>query len=556
MQRLFSEHAVRSVRSLDGIWQITAHDGRETSLPAGVPGVWDRIPALASFRGTAEYARKVRLSRDGGVLLRFGGVSHTARVFWDGAKVGGHYNAFTGFEILLPKVNKGEHALVVEVDDSYSVRSTLHVPNDYMTYGGMNRPVELHEVGDGYIERMTFYAREAENGSFTAYVRVYVKALRALPAASLAVSLAGSETVCTVPGLAPGASASVEVCLPVSDVRRWDIRQGNLYELKACLRTGETEIDDLIDRVGFRTVRIEGEDILLNGKKVRVKGFNRHEDHGQFGCALPPEAMLDDLQRVLDMGGNSIRTCHYPNDPRFLDLCDELGILVWEENHARAIPKKIFHSKLFARQSAACNEEMITQHVNHPSIFVWGLLNECESDTQFGRGVYAAQIAQLRALDPTRPISFATCKHFADICLDLADIASFNIYPGWYTGDSTADFIARLFRWADENGARNKPILISEIGAGAIAGFHDPVRHVKWSEERQCDILRDQLLSVHQSPRCSGTYIWQFADGKVSDDWAVHRPKSMNNKGIMDQYRNPKMSYMTVREIYTKSNLK
>ena len=94
MQRIFPEHEIRPVMSLDGMWQLTAHDEKKTSVVAGVPGVWERIPALARFRGTADYARKVQVCRDGNVLLRFGGVSHTAQVFWDGQKVGEHYNAF------------------------------------------------------------------------------------------------------------------------------------------------------------------------------------------------------------------------------------------------------------------------------------------------------------------------------------------------------------------------------------------------------------------------------------------------------------------------------
>ncbi len=550
MQRIFPEHEIRPVVSLDGMWQLTAHDEKKTSVVAGVPGVWERIPALARFRGTADYARKVQVCRDGNVLLRFGGVSHTAQVFWDGQKVGEHYNAFTGFEILLTDVRSGEHDLCVQVDDSYCEASTLHVPNDYMTYGGINRPVEMQEIGGAFIERMAFHSTENEDGSFNACVRVWVKAVSAMEKACAAVSVAGACMNLELPRAEAGETVCAEGCMPVADVMKWDIRQGNLYMLRACLAVNGETVDDLVDRVGFRTVKLCGQDILLNGKKVRIKGLNRHEDHGQFGCSLPVEAMLDDLQLILDMGANSIRTCHYPNDPRFLDLCDELGILVWEENHARALPEPVFHSALFAKQCAVCNEEMIAQHVNHPSIYVWGLLNECESETEFGRGVYATQIAQLRSLDPTRPISFASCRFFKDICLDLVDIASFNIYPGWYTTEKTAEYAEKLFQWMDENGASGKPILITEIGAGAIAGFHDPMGMVKWSEERQSAIIREQLTALHHMPRVSGAYIWQFADVKVSEEWAVHRPKAVNNKGIVDMYRRPKMSYATVKEIY------
>ena len=551
MMRLFSEHRIRGTESLDGIWRLTVQDGTGRTWAAGVPGVWERIPELARFRGIVSYTRKVQVSRAGSLLLRFGGVSHTAAVYWDGKKIGEHYNAFTGFDILVEKAEAGEHELRVNVDDRYTEDSCLHVPNDYMTYGGINRPVELHSVRTGYIERMAFHAVEEEDGAFTAHVRVWVRALEHLAGACVRLEVAGAEGSFALPGARAGDSVSVEGVLRVDTVRKWDLHRGSLYALTAILEKNGEAVDDLIDRVGFRTVSVRGGAILLNGRQIRIKGFNRHEDHGQFGCALPVEAMIDDLQLALDMGANSIRTCHYPNDPRFLDLCDELGLLVWEENHARALPEPVFHSERFARQCAVCNEEMVRQHVNHPSIYVWGLLNECESETEFGRGVYARQIAQLRELDPTRPITFASCRFFTDICLDLVDICSFNIYPGWYNGEPTKELAERLFRWMDENGAGGKPILISEVGAGAVAGFHDPFGQAKWSEERQSVILEEQLSALHRLPRCSGTYIWQFADVRVSEEWAIRRPKSMNNKGILDMYRRPKMSYAAVKKIYS-----
>ena len=549
MQRIFTEHRIRKTASLDGIWELIPRDGSGRAFPAGVPGVWDRIPALTRFRGIADYRRNVRVSREGPVLLRFGGVSHTARVFWDEEPVGQHYNAYTGFEILLHDVSAGEHALRVEVDDRYTEQSALHVPNDYMTYGGITRPAEIHELPGAWVERMAFYAEEKGTDAFEAHVRVLVRMLTPLSGLSLEISLAGVTRRESVSGTA-GERVSVDFSFLVSGIRRWDLSRGNLYDLTAVLFQDGTALDDLTDRVGFRSVRLQGEEILLNGKKVKIRGFNRHEDHGLFGCALPAEAMLQDLQYLLDLGANSVRTCHYPNDPRFLDLCDELGILVWEENHARALPEQVFHSGLFAAQCEACNEEMITQHGNHPAIYVWGLLNECESETAFGRGVYEKQIAQLRALDPTRPVSFASCRAFTDICLDLVDICAFNIYPGWYTEEKPGEYAKKLFAWMDESGAAGKPILITEVGAGAVAGFHDPLGRAKWSEERQSDILEEQLTDLLASPRASGVYVWQFADVRVSEEWAMRRPKTVNNKGILTMDRAPKMSYATVRRIF------
>ena len=157
---------------------------------------------------------------------------------------------------------------------------------------------------------------------------------------------------------------------------------------------------------------------------------------------------------------------------------------------------------------------------------------------------------QLHALDPTRPVSFASCRLFNDVCLDLVDVVSFNIYPAWYINEPVSDFLNRLLDWIDKNGGEGKPILITEIGAGAIAGYHDAFRRAKWSEERQADILDEQLPAVLGNNRISGLYIWQFADVKVAEEWAMRRPGTKNNKGVVDEYRRPKLSYFTVQKRY------
>ena len=182
--------------------------------------------------------------------------------------------------------------------------------------------------------------------------------------------------------------------LPCPGVAPWSPESPQLYELETVLKDGSgKEEDDLIDRVGFREIRILGRDLLLNGRKLFVKGFCRHEDHPQFGCALPYAAIQYDLMTAKDLGANSIRTSHYPNDEIFLDLCDEQGILVWEENHARGLSEENMRNPNFERQCEDCIREMITAHYNHPSIYIWGILNECASNTEYGESCYAAQYA-------------------------------------------------------------------------------------------------------------------------------------------------------------------
>ncbi len=547
---MFAEHHIRSVISLDGVWDLTIPDSGDC-FPAIVPGVWESIPTLARYRGRAEYARSFCLDRPGSILLRFGGVSHTAVVLLDGKELGSHYDAFTGFCFAAADEPAGEHTITVQADNRFSEASTLHIPNDYYTYGGITRPVSVELIPDVYIDRMAFTPFPDSSGSWAAGIAVTVKALKAFGGGTVRAGVAGASAELACPPLDAGQSAKVEFRLSCPDAAAWNHMDPHLYMLTAELIVGSRAIDDLIDRVGFRTVRTEGENLLINDRKVYIKGFNRHEEYGGQGCAVSVNAMMEDLQLMMDMGANSVRTSHYPNDPRFLDLCDELGLLEWEETHSRAIPGEIMRQPLFLEQISGSAREMVSQHFNHPCIYTWGLLNECESETEFGRQIYSGLIALLHGMDSTRPVTFASCRAFSDICLDLVDIVSFNIYPLWYNDESPDEYAARLLRWMDENGAAGKPILFSEFGAGGIAGFHDPFGKAKWSEEYQAETLGKQLADFGKIRRISGTYIWQFADVRVTREWAMGRPKSENNKGVVDRYRRPKLAYFTVKKYYS-----
>ncbi len=548
MHRLFDEHRIRPSRSLDGVWQLSA-GGR--SFRCAVPGIWEAVPALARYRGKAVFTRAFTLEHDAHLLFRFGGVSHTAEVWLDDVYLGRHYDAFTGFRFAVPDVRAGQHTLRVEADNSFSEASALHIPNDYYTYGGITRPVSVEEIPDVWIDRMAFSPFREENGTWAARVTAHVKAAADAGAAVLRFSAAGACAELGVSPMKAGEEQCLSAVLHCPAAESWEPLNPRLYPLEGTLLVNGRAADDLIDRVGFRVIGTEGTEIRVNGRAVRLRGFNRHEDYGSQGCAVSVSCMMEDLQLMLDMGANSVRTSHYPNDPRFLDLCDELGILVWEETHSRAIPGEIMRTPQFARQIEQSAAEMVIQHGNHPCIFVWGLLNECESETEFGRGVYSRVIHLLRSLDDTRPVTYASCRHFTDICLDLADIVSFNIYPGWYLDESTASYAGRLLRWMDENGAAGKPVIFSEFGAGGIYGYHDPLYLSKWSEERQAQILEEQLTALCAMERVAGTYIWQFADVRVAEEWAMRRPKGQNNKGVVDLYRRPKLACRVVKDHFT-----
>jgi beta-glucuronidase len=153
---------------------------------------------------------------------------------------------------------------------------------------------------------------------------------------------------------------------------------------------------------------------------------------------------------------------------------------------------------------------------------------------------------RLRELDPSRPTTSATCNFPTDICLDLPDIVSVNVYPLWYRAAGVAEYMGEVLDFVRSSPGGGKPLIVSEIGAGAIPGFRD-TRRAKWSEERQADILSEQLGHVCELDEVTGVYIWQFADCRVTEGLFAHRPRTRNNKGVVDEYRRPKLAYETVR---------
>lgn len=551
MIRTFCTHEIRKVRELSGsLWEFSPCTGNLAGRKyrTAVPGCWESMPDFSSYRGVGVFSREIET--EGAFRLVFKGVSHTARVCLDGREIGSHYNAYTPFAVAVTDVMAGRHLLEVYADNTFGEASALHIPNDYMSYGGISRGVLLEELTDTYIEYIHAVPVMEKDG-WKALISVKVKNWSAAgKACRLYLDLAGIASEAMELTLEAGGEKTVDFQLSAAEAEAWEIKNPKLYTVRATLSDENGAFDDQIDRMGFRKIRTEGKDILLNGKKLRIRGFCRHEDHPMFGCALPYAAIQQDLETAMDLGANAIRTAHYPNDELFLDLCDEQGILVWEENHARGLTLEHMQNPNFERQAETCIEEMITAHINHPSVIIWGILNECASDTEYGYECYKKQYDLIKHMDFSRPRSSASCKFKTDICFGLPEIVSYNIYPEWYHETPASEYVKDIYDWVQrESEGSGKPFLVTEIGAGAIYGFRSHTL-CKWSEEYQAKALEDQITAVLEQEGCSGIFIWQLCDVRVSDEWFASRPRTMNNKGIVDEYRRRKLAYDVVKRIY------
>lgn len=565
MQRRFREHFLRRVHPLDGVWDFAFLGDVDAELVdvanldfddvMTVPGCFDATPKYAGARGVAAYRTRIAVGRAGRLRWHVGAAHHRAKLFVERRVLRGHGGGFTPFfgDFHLPAA--AELELVVLVDNRFDdERSPLHLEKfDWYQYGGLSRSTELHELPGIHIDGVEATPVSTNPPTLDVVVRFGAAAVDFGRPTELCFTWNGellSREEVRIE--APQGALRRRFVLPHAEL--WSPSHPSLHLLGVQL--GQ---DDQFTRVGMRTLAFDRRGLLVNGEVVRLRGVNRHEAHPLFGHATPPQLQLSDLHLIRDLGCNFLRGSHYPQDPVLLDLCDELGLLVWNEAIGWQHGIEDLRHPHFVDAQLQHIEEMVSSSINHPSVVLFGVLNESASNQQDARPTYKKLISYLRERDPSRPVTFASNRHGSDQCLDLVDLVSVNAYPGWYFGDlSTAtaelDRILSLYRAA----APDKPILISEIGAGAIYGQRDH-HEQRWSEEFQAKLLH-VLLEHMESPACDsiGVCLWQFADCRTTErlETALGRPRGFNNKGLFDEYRRPKLAARIVRDHFHRSSRK
>ena len=564
MTHRFQAHDTRLGWDLDGVWDFAylgdadpdSIDVARLAFPErmAVPGCFDATPAYAGKRGLAAYRARLFFPEAGRYRLIFGGVNHWCSVWVGGEKRAEHGGGSARFSVDITAQQPGEADLVVLVDNRFDpLRSPLHYEfYDWYHYGGIARPVRMERLGDLWIENLRAVTEDYLTRRVT--VAIEYTALTYPQQADLVLSFDGQVVLAEKVQIdSPSGMFHRELAFP--EAALWSPRQPALHALHARLGS-----DDLRARIGIRQVQAAGRDILINGEPVQLLGFNRHEAHPQFGSALPEQIMVSDVQQFLDLGCNFVRGSHYPQDERFLDLCDEAGICVWNEITGWQNTVEHLTDPRFLAAQKQQAAEMVAMSFNHPSVILYGLLNESVSnDPDAGPG-YEEIISTLRGLDPTRLITYASNHPMDDLCLALADVISINAYPGWYEGsiEEIPARIGAIMDRIDQAGSQEKPCIISEIGAEGIYGWRD-WNETRWSEQYQARLLEMVIRHLFIEPMenkhpslAAGISIWLFSDFRTSQGLPriLGRGRGFNNKGVVDEYRRPKQAYDTVRDLF------
>jgi beta-glucuronidase len=551
---------------LDGLWDfsflgaqdIAAFDPRADIelTKAPVPSAFDALPDHAGRRGAAVYRTRFKVPAGRRSRLTFGAVSMWCRVFVDGALLKEHACGYAPFTVDVRAADAEERELLVLADNRHDfTRAPMHEEFfDFYQYGGILRPVTLRLlpakgvfidhvqtlVGEGYDEgRFQVRVRFAglANGTTTLLVQIDDAPPRA------------HESVSVTDGCAT-------LALTVASPRVWSPDTPFLHRLRVALPNGEA----VGVRFGLRHIEARDGALWLNGERLILRGYNRHEWHPSGGPATSPLQMFTDIRLLKDLGCNFVRGSHYPQDQRFLDLCDECGLLVWEENLGWGQRERTFASEKWHADHAESLLNMARASANHPSIIMWGFLNEAGSNASYVRRAFEEATQILRRFDPSRLVSYATMFAQSDLHYDLIDVISLNIYPGWYGCEGVEQpldliepYMRECFAHLDRAGFADKPVLISEIGADGLYGWRD-AHDDFFTEAHQARYLRRACEAALGNPRCSGIALWHFSDMRTyGGGRSLGRPRTHNNKGTLDEYRRPKEAYRAVRECFQRS---
>lgn len=568
MIRTFQQHRLRKSQLLEGLWDfvfdkddVGLSEGWHTKFPAShdqmpVPACWNNELDKFDYEGVAWFRTRITIEESSHVRLLFHAVLGHADVYLDGAHLGYHYGGFTPFDFTIPSVTAGIHELVVRTDNTLGRNTIPYHIVDWFHYGGIIRPVEIQILPDISIEdmRITYDM----TGDSSATVRVILN-LRSMSDTSVdvPVSLYRNEELVHVENVRLPAlgSKAVNVEQVWSGLQRWNPDEPTLYMIRAVV--GQ---DDKSDRIGFRTVETRNKKILLNGKELYLQGVNRHEEHPEWGFAFPNKLMTKELDIIQQLGCNSVRGSHYPQSEYWLDLLDERGFIFWSEIPiwGAAFPAEDTGDPLFVERALTMMDEMIERDLHHPSILFWSVHNEIDTRSKQAYELSLKMTELVRAKDQSRLVSYATMHPMTDICLGLFDVIGINYYDGWYFGHVEFEKMLDVFHQrCKEYGAEDTPVLMTEFGGAGVFGDSGWEPRL-FSEDYQADLLSRSLRLFRSDSKISGTYVWQFADTRAQlQSHLPHfrdRARSFNNKGLLNEYRKPKLAYRVVKGIYTDIN--
>ncbi len=453
------------------------------------------------------------------IELTFEGVAHYCKVYINGKQVMTHSCGYTAFSIdVSDELIFGSKNVISLYVDS---RETLNQPPfgfviDYMTYGGIYRDVYFDISEKSYIKDVFAWS---ELDGRSAVLKFKIDTVFEKDANCILKQYINEEEI----ELEVDITKEADYISRVSDIELWDIDHPELYRLKTVLLDKKSNriLDEKIINFGFRDSKFKEDGYYLNGRKIKIRGLNRHQSYAYTGYAMPDSMQILDADILKnELGVNAVRTSHYPQAQAFIDRCDEIGLLVFTE-----IPGwQHIGDEDWKLQAIQNTEDMVKQYRNHPSVILWGVrINESPDDDDF----YERTNRAAHRLDPTRPTGGVRCIKKSNL---LEDVYTYNdfVHEGNNAGCERKKAVTSDVK---------KPYLISEYN-----GHMYPTKAFDWEEHRREHAIRhaNVLDAVAAEEDISGSFGWCMFDYNTHKDFGSG--DRICYHGVMDMFRNPKLA--------------
>jgi beta-glucuronidase len=504
-----------------------------------VPGDWNtQKEKLFFYEGTIWYEKSFNYIKQNNkrIFLYFGAVNYAAIVYLNGKKLGEHIGGFTPFDFEVTNLIKsGNNFVVVKVDNKRLRDGIPTLNTDWWNYGGLTRGVYLIEEPETFIQDYFIQLKKGSMNEINGWAKLdgnskKQKIVLQIPEAGITKEINSNEN-----GIA---NLNFK-----ANLKLWSPSNPYLYQVKIICET-----DTIKDNIGFRSIETKEDKILLNGKPIFLHGIAIHEEAPfRSGRAYSKEDAVTLLSWAKELGCNYVRLAHYPHNENMVREADKLGLLVWSE-----IP--VYWTIQWKNKETLENAEnqlteMITRDKNRASIIIWSMANETpRSDER--NAFLETLIDKAKSLDSTRLITAATeldqqgtTMIIDDPLSNYLDVIGINEYIGWYNakpGD------APKFVWQSKF---NKPVIISELGAAALYGYHGD-KDTRWTEEYQANVYQNQIKMLRKIPFLSGMSPWILMDFRSPRRPLPYIQDFWNRKGLISNRGEKKEAFYTLQKFY------